>query len=431
MSASLSAVPTLNFASVREVPEASDRSLNSVRSSEGRDSFSQVLRRTSEDQRSSGATRSRYSEKKDRKPTKKDDGTNTTTPIDTGNKNLEEKRLPITLMLGLPNGQLESFDKSGSSDGSESQIGANSALLKAKLNELSGGVADVNGEDVLLTSQTQDITTGSLAIPSSEKSDTSAATAQSTELLGIGESGNNPKGAAGSLRANTLAFAMRLGSGGETLNALKSANSADPASPIMRDAIQTNLAAATHNAIQATSGSTLEENTRQHEQSEQEQNVVDLSSIRTSQPFDTTKLLEDNATASTGQVPAEAPAVPTPEPVRNVHMQLVSEDNRRVDVRLIDRGGELHVSVKSADTALAQNLQDHLPDLTARLERQHMQTEVWVPKAAEPGKADSGNTNGSFSNPNARSSSGNSQGRKQGQHQAKPDWVDALENYSW
>jgi hypothetical protein len=111
-------------------------------------------------------------------------------------------------------------------------------------------------------------------------------------------------------------------------------------------------------------------------------------------------------------------------------MQLVSDDNRRVDVRLIDRGGELHVSVKSADTALAQNLQDHLPDLTARLEKQHMETEVWVPKAAEPSKADSGNANGSLSDPNAKFHSGNSEGRREGRQQAKPDWVDALENYS-
>jgi hypothetical protein len=99
-------------------------------------------------------------------------------------------------------------------------------------------------------------------------------------------------------------------------------------------------------------------------------------------------------------------------------------------VRLIDRGGELHVSVKSADSALTQNLQDHLPDLTARLDKQHMQNEVWVPKTAEPTKADAGSTNGSLSDSNARSYSGNSESRKDGRQQERPDWVDALESYT-
>ncbi len=231
------------------------------------------------------------------------------------------------------------------------------------------------------------------------------------------------------MSANTLAFAMRLGSG-QTVSASKAAGSAEAVAPVVSDSIQTNSAATTSMAVQAASGSALEENTHEHDESAQAQNLVDLSAVRSSEPFDTTKIAEENATAPAAQVPADPSATASAEPVRNVHMQLVSDDNRRVDVRLIDRGGELHVSVKSADTALTQNLQDHLPDLTARLDKQHMQTEVWVPKAAEPTKADGGNTNGSLSDPNARSYSSNSEGRKEGRQQRKPDWVDALENYS-
>jgi hypothetical protein len=184
------------------------------------------------------------------------------------------------------------------------------------------------------------------------------------------------------------------------------------------------------NIVQAASASDLEENAHQHDPSAQEQHIVELSAAPAPERFDATKVTEDNQSVPAAQVPSDSPSAPTAEPVRNIHMQLVSDDNRRVDVRLIERGGELHVSVKSADPALTQNLQDHLPDLTARLDKQHMQSEVWVPKAAEPAKADGGSTNGSPSDSNARSFSGNSEGRKDGRHQGKPDWVDALESYT-
>jgi hypothetical protein len=415
---SLNAVSNLNSASIRETPDASSGSLNNLRSTGRRDSFSQVLRRTSEDQKSSGTARIRDSEKKDRKPAKKEDDANSTTATDIVNKTVEEKRLPITFLLGLPSGQLQSFDPKENSDAPISQIDAKS-----------GGTAAENGANMLLLPQALDIASSSSFVTGSEKSDPRAATAEGTEVLGIGESGNNSKGAVGALSANALAFALRLGSGGQALSTSKTASSVESVSPAESDNTQTNFAPATPDAIQAASGSTLEQDTHQHDESGQQQNVIDLSAVGTPELFDTTKLADEHATAPTAQVPTE-PAVPTAEPVRNVHMQLVSDDNRRVDVRLVDRGGELHVSVKSADTALTQNLQDHLPDLTARLDKQHMQTEVWVPKAAEPSKADGGNTNGSFSDPNARSYSGNSQGRREGRQQAKPDWVDALENYS-
>jgi hypothetical protein len=117
------------------------------------------------------------------------------------------------------------------------------------------------------------------------------------------------------------------------------------------------------------------------------------------------------------------------EPVRNVHMQVVGEDNSRVDVRLIDHGGELHVSVKSGDTNLAQNLQDHMPELTSRLEQQRFQTEVWIPKSAENAKPEMSGARDFSSNGNNgsnNSNSSNQQGKKQQQYQ--PDWVDVLEN---
>ena len=109
-------------------------------------------------------------------------------------------------------------------------------------------------------------------------------------------------------------------------------------------------------------------------------------------------------------------------------MQVVGDNNNRVDVRLTDRGGELHVSVKSADVNLAQNLQDHMPELTSRLEQQKFQTEVWMPRLGDNAKSEmSGSrdfSSGGNSDPNSSNSS-DQQGKRQ---QYKPDWVDVLEN---
>jgi hypothetical protein len=389
MSASLNAVPSFNLASTRETAAASSGKLRDVRSNNRRDSFSQLLRRSSEDQRSSRVDRSRSSERKDSKPAKKDGDTNALSSTDPDNKDVRSTPLPISFLLGFPSVNFESFDPETSSGIAASQADAAQALNL--------GSADSSG--------TQD-----------------------TKNSGIAQGGNNTKGAQGALSTNILAFAMRLGDGSGASNDSKPANSASAVSPVVSDSIQTNVAATASKIVQAAPGSSLDEKAHEHAEAEQGQSVPDLSAVGIAEPFEA-KVAEDNAAGPAAQVPSE-PAVPTSEPVRNVHMQLVSDDNRRVDVRLIDRGGELHVSVKSGDAALSQNLQDHLPDLTARLEKQHMQTEVWVPKAAESAKAESGNANGSLADQNARSYSGNSDREKDGRRQAKPDWVDALESYS-
>jgi Flagellar hook-length control protein FliK len=125
------------------------------------------------------------------------------------------------------------------------------------------------------------------------------------------------------------------------------------------------------------------------------------------------------------------PSVGNSDPIKNVQLQLVSDDNRRVDVRLMDRGGELHVSVKSADPALTQNLQSHMPELTSRLDQQHLQSEVWTPKTSEQNKAEMSESKGFTTDGGSRGDTASSGDRRgQQQQQPKPDWVEALESYS-
>jgi hypothetical protein len=70
--------------------------------------------------------------------------------------------------------------------------------------------------------------------------------------------------------------------------------------------------------------------------------------------------------------------------MRAVRVQLAAEGNQRVDLTLVERAGALSVSVRSADSNLARSLQEHLPDLSARLGEQRYQTETWTPRVEPP-----------------------------------------------
>jgi len=121
------------------------------------------------------------------------------------------------------------------------------------------------------------------------------------------------------------------------------------------------------------------------------------------------------------------PAAPTTEPLRNMHIQLTGDNNQRVNVHLMDRGGELRLSVKSADPALAQTMQEHMPELTSRLDQQRYRTEVWMPKeTASSTSSNSNSTSSGFSNPG----DGNPGGRQNGQQQQqnRPEWLEELED---
>jgi hypothetical protein len=76
---------------------------------------------------------------------------------------------------------------------------------------------------------------------------------------------------------------------------------------------------------------------------------------------------------------ATQPPLP-PEPpkstdaARNIRLELSGGD-QRVEVRLMDRGGEIQVAVRTADSHLAGTLRENLPALSARLSENGFHTE--------------------------------------------------------
>jgi hypothetical protein len=57
----------------------------------------------------------------------------------------------------------------------------------------------------------------------------------------------------------------------------------------------------------------------------------------------------------------------------------LTSDMQQVDVTLVDRGGELHVTVRSPDPVLTTNLRAGVHDLVGGLERSGFRAETWHP----------------------------------------------------
>jgi hypothetical protein len=72
----------------------------------------------------------------------------------------------------------------------------------------------------------------------------------------------------------------------------------------------------------------------------------------------------------------EAPKLSTP--ARNMQFAVGAGD-QRVEVRVAERDGELHVAVHTPDQRLAGSLRDELPSLAARLESAGLRTQTWHP----------------------------------------------------
>ena len=94
------------------------------------------------------------------------------------------------------------------------------------------------------------------------------------------------------------------------------------------------------------------------------------------------------ADTSSEASPTDSPTVRSPEPpntvsrptqpVRELAVRL-SSDSQQVDVKLVERGGEVHVAVNSADATLTTDLRAALHDLAGGLEKSGFRAEIWQP----------------------------------------------------
>jgi hypothetical protein len=77
-----------------------------------------------------------------------------------------------------------------------------------------------------------------------------------------------------------------------------------------------------------------------------------------------------------------APAAPV---ARDIRLEVGSPE-RKVEVRLVERAGEVHMAVRTPDGRLAEGLRDQLPQLSSRLEQSGFHADEW--RAADAGTAE-------------------------------------------
>jgi hypothetical protein len=135
------------------------------------------------------------------------------------------------------------------------------------------------------------------------------------------------------------------------------------------------------------------------------------------------------ADAAKAAEPEPDPKSASVEPARQIHVQVAGAGSQRVDLRVIERDGTMSVSVRAADPNLSRTLQEHMPELTTRLEAEHFHTETWVPRSSA--SSSSSSEQGSSDSNSGYSPGGDGSGQQGGRQQdTKPDWVDELESYA-
>ena len=122
----------------------------------------------------------------------------------------------------------------------------------------------------------------------------------------------------------------------------------------------------------------------------------------------------------------------TGESVHNISLRLSNAEQGSVQVRLSERAGELHVSVRTPDTGLTRGLRDGLPDLMGRLQVNGYRADTWQPggngSTAGQDRGQDTAGQGSSQHRNGGGSQQQSSPDQQKQDEQTPQWVRELES---
>ena len=120
--------------------------------------------------------------------------------------------------------------------------------------------------------------------------------------------------------------------------------------------------------------------------------------------------------------------------MREISLQISSADDRKVDVRLVQRAGEVLVTVRTPDVALAHEMRQDLGSLTGKLAQAGYGTEQFTPISAgssnlsnQPGTQDNQDSSRGHGQNPQHGGSGQQQ-QPQDERGRRPDWVEEMEN---
>jgi len=155
-----------------------------------------------------------------------------------------------------------------------------------------------------------------------------------------------------------------------------------------------------------------------------------LESIRDAAPGSTPSAPPQQAAPAAREVriietPAEPAAAPSSS-ARDFSVRVPDNRGGSTQVRFVESGGEVRVSVRTSDEGLAQNLRSHLSDLSQRLADGGIPAEIWKPSP----EAASSQNHQHQPDRDGRGSNGQPSGGQDGQpdrQQKRPAWLEEMD----
>ncbi len=136
-------------------------------------------------------------------------------------------------------------------------------------------------------------------------------------------------------------------------------------------------------------------------------------------PTGSTIPLTHEASRTETSAPTEAAPEPsTPQPAaaaptaHDIKLEL-NDGGQRVEVRLTERGGDIHVAVRTPDARLSDAMRADLPALAAKLEQSGFRTDAWQPGSAAGGERRALETGAGNASQDSQEHAGQDQQQKQ------------------
>jgi hypothetical protein len=141
---------------------------------------------------------------------------------------------------------------------------------------------------------------------------------------------------------------------------------------------------------------------------------------------------ESKAPATPAATSDPAPQPSSAHPLREISFAVSHAGDKNVEVRLVDRAGQIHVAVRTEDPVLASSLRSDLGDLVNKLERHGFSTDVWTSSSAAPASTETLSNSDhpqdspqNFGGQQGHGSHAQQQPRQQSGRQT-PDWLEQL-----
>jgi hypothetical protein len=121
--------------------------------------------------------------------------------------------------------------------------------------------------------------------------------------------------------------------------------------------------------------------------------------------------------------------------MKDISLQVNQPGKERVEVRVVQQGAEVHVSVHSSDASLNSGLRQGLSELQSRLEETGYRSEMWRPgaatapvAAAPSAEASTNHSRGGEGQPQQGGSQQQESGRRNQNQSNQPRWVEEMES---